>query len=344
MPERLGRSIYLTEYEKDGALPPSGAPAFLSLHVAEEYGDSFPSRMLDLCRRLHSLGCPVTADVGGDTEREFGMPLPDIVREYHLSSLRLDEGFTMEQTLSLAKEVPVVLNASSLREAEIRSILQSGAKVRAMHNFYPRRETGLDREYLKKTTDHLHACGIEVEAFVPGDTVLRGPLLEGLPTLEEHRHLPPSAGCVDLLENFGIDRVYVGDPGISEKEEERIRAYLEEGVLGIPCALDKGYEDLYGTVFTCRSDSPAWLVRAQESRQWSKEHHPQVAPGRTGKRARGCVTMDNAKYLRYQGEVQLIRRDLEADERVNVIGRLQAGYERLADLVERGGKFRLEKE
>ncbi|WP_230136734.1 DUF871 domain-containing protein, partial [Peribacillus frigoritolerans] len=42
----------------------------------------------------------------------------------------------------------------------------------------------------------------------------------------------------------------------------------------------------------------------------------------TAARSLGSITKDNDAYGRYRGEVQICKRDLGADHRVNVIGRV----------------------
>ena len=49
--------------------------------------------------------------------------------------------------------------------------------------------------------------------------------------------------------------------------------------------------------------------------------------------------MDNDGYGRYSGEVQLLRSDLPADSRVNVVGQVEAPWLLLTDCVSRGAKF-----
>nr|WP_284142744.1 DUF871 domain-containing protein [Peribacillus frigoritolerans] len=47
-----------------------------------------------------------------------------------------------------------------------------------------------------------------------------------------------------------------------------------------------------------------------------------VEPSNTAARSLGSITMDNDAYGRYRGEVQICKRDLGANHRVNVIGRV----------------------
>ena len=55
------------------------------------------------------------------------------------------------------------------------------------------------------------------------------------------------------------------------------------------------------------------------------------------------MTMDNIGYGRYSGEIQLMRADLPADEKVNVIGEVPAEYDLLLDCIKRGKTFRMVK-
>ena len=48
-------------------------------------------------------------------------------------------------------------------------------------------------------------------------------------------------------------------------------------------------------------------------------------------------------YGRYSGEIQLVRADLPADEKVNVIGEVPAEYDLLLDCIKRGKTFRMVK-
>ena len=238
--------------------------------------------------------------------------------------------------------MPIVLNASTTTAEDARAIAAKGSCVMAMHNFYPRPETGLDEEFLRETTENLRKAGLKVLAFIPGDTQKRGPVFEGLPTLEAHRKVLPSAAFADLVLNYGLEEIFVGDPGLSEKETDRIHRFCREGILSIPCRIHENWHHLYDQVFTCRVDSPKWLVRFQESRVYSCQGQI-TEPCNCLQRTEGSLTIDNIRYGRYSGEIMLPRSCLPADDRVNVIGQVPENARLLLKLIGRGTKFTLVK-
>lgn len=129
---------------------------------------------------------------------------------------------------------------------------------------------------------------------------------------------------------------------MSAREQEYIRHFCATGEICLPVALRPGYESLYDRTFTCRPDSPKTLVRYQESRLYSC-FGSTVQPDNCAERRRRCVTMDNIGYGRYSGEIQLMRTDLPADEKVNVIGEVPAEYDLLLDCIRRSKTFRMVK-
>ena len=144
---------------------------------------------------------------------------------------------------------------------------------------------------------------------------------------------------IRILRN-GIEEIFVGDPGLSRKERERIIRFCREGILSIPCEINDSWSHLYDQVFTCRIDSPKRLVRFQESRIYSCQGQA-VVPENCLERTAGTLTVDNIHYGRYSGEIMLIRSNLPADHRVNVIGHVPENTRLLLDLIDRGSKFTL---
>ena len=330
MLKTLGRSVYLTQFEEQraslSAFAAGGAPVFISLHISEEFDAAYCARVQEMCDFLSAQGWRILADVSEKTIRQFGCAdLTALAKRLHLWGLRLDYGFSLEEMCALAQQLPVAVNASTTTPEVARQLAAGGGTVIAMHNFYPRPETGLDPEFLRESTAALQAEGLQVYGFIPGDALLRGPLYAGLPTLEAHRTAAPSAAFADLALNYGLDGIFAGDPEVSTREQEYIR-----------------YETLYDRTFTCRPDSPKTLVRYQESRLYSC-FGSTVQPDNCTERRRRCVTMDNIGYGRYSGEIQLMRTDLPADEKVNVIGEVPAEYDLLLDCIKRGKTFRMVK-
>lgn len=345
LPNSLGFSLYLStfagQWSSLAGWTGTGAPVFLSLHISEEFDETYCSRAEEICRTLADAGFRIIADVSRKTLDQFGCgDLVKLAKHLQLWALRIDYGFDRQEIKALAEQMPIVLNASTVTAEDARVIAGEGREVFAMHNFYPRPETGLDEDYLLETTKNLQKAGMKVLAFIPGDTQLRGPVYEGLPTLEAHRNILPSAAFADLAVRFGMDGIFVADPGLSEKEAERIRRFCEEGVICLPAQLEEGYGHLYDQILTCRVDSPKRLIRVLESREYSCRGKT-VAPENCLERRQGAITIDNENYGRYTGEIQIIRSDLKEDHRVNVIGRIPESARLLPDLIRGGQKFML---
>lgn len=345
MSKTPGFSLYLSTFEAQRSTldlwAGTGAPIFLSLHISEEFDATYCQRAREICHLLAVQGFRTIADVSRKTLTQFGCAdLTELAKELRLWGLRIDYGFSPEEIGEMASKMPIVLNASTTSPDDARRIAARGTDVFALHNFYPRPETGLDEELLMQTTNRLREAGLSVQCFIPGDTVLRGPLHEGLPTLEAHRNVLPSAAFVDMVLRFGMQDIFLADPGLSEREQERISGFCRDGVIRVPAKLDENWAHLYGKVFTCRVDSPRWLIRFQESRTYSCQGEA-VEPANCAARSRGVITVDNQLYGRYSGELMLIREDLPADDRVNVIGAVPENAMLLVDRIGRGAKFML---
>ncbi len=341
----LGFSLYLSTFAAQcpalRGMADSGAAVFLSLHISEEFDETYCRRAEEICHTLAYQGFRIIADVSVKTMQQFGcQDLVTLAKHLRLWALRIDYGLSRQEILAIAEKMPIVLNASTTTAEDAAAIAAAGKEVLAMHNFYPRPETGLDEDYLRETTAMLQQAGLKVLAFIPGDTRKRGPIFAGLPTLEAHRSCCPSASFVDLALRYGMDEIFVADPGISQKEIDRIQRFCREGVISVPCGLEESWAHLYDQVFTCRMDSPSWLVRFQESRIYSCQGQT-VAPHNCIPRKVGAITIDNIRYGRYSGEIMLIRSDLQADDRVNVIGQVPENAHILLPHIRRGSKFTL---
>ena len=341
----LGFSVYCASFGRDrerlASLWRSGAKVFTSLHISEENGASYVGTATEMCSFLHDTGYEIIADVSRRTLEMFGES--DIVRlagRLHIDVLRFDYGFSAQEMARIGEQMPVCLNASVFNEEDVALIAGKAVKVYALHNFYPRPETGLDESFFSDRNARLRELGVTPWAFIPGDCNLRAPIHEGLPTLESHRNASPWACFNDMVRNYGIDQVFVGDGLVSDTEMRFFDDFRKDGIIDVPAVLSDAGSDLDGAVFTVRADSPHRVMRMQESREYSC-FGKEIAPASCTGRERGSVTIDNINYKRYSGEIQIVRETLPADERVNVIGRIPDKYLLLLDSIPNNVKIRL---
>ena len=185
----------------------------------------------------------------------------------------------------------------------------------------------------------LKDMGIELMAFIQGED-LRGPLFEGLPTLESQRNMKPYVAYMEMKYLYNLDNILVGDLGISSKQIELISAAEKDNIILLPCTINEKYHEYLNRDLTVRDDSPDNLLRIKESRMYASFYR-EIEPENTVERTKGSITVDNIKYLRYSGELQICKKDYPICEKVNVIGHIDDEYLSLLNIVNRGSRIRL---
>ena len=156
-------------------------------------------------------------------------------------------------------------------------------------------------------------------AFIPGDTEKRGPLYEGLPTLEKHRNMRPLEAYVELVQDCGVDKVLIGDISASLESMQEV-ASASRGIIPLrykSFITDKEVLKVVEQVHTNRLDPARDVIRSVESREGNRVV---LQPMHTIVRKKGSITIDNELYGRYAGEMQVATHDLPVDEKVNVVG------------------------
>jgi uncharacterized protein len=346
MHKSFGISLYLSTFqnmrERLEKLEGSKYVVFTSFHIQEEINQfpDFKEKACEMCQWLNHNGFKIIGDVSPKTLTFFHYEqVLDFAKDFHLNVIRVDYGFNDTEVIEIARKYPIAFNASTVNIELAKQILQVGSEVYALHNFYPRPETGLDEKHFQSINQPLIDLGIQVMAFIPGDELLRGPLMEGLPTLEKHRKLSPYLGFLDLVINYRMTSVLVGDIAISVEQEALIQQYLEIGIIEIPVQFELNYHYLYDQVYTIRIDSPYAMMRLQESREYSCDG-ALTEPFNCIERTTGSITMDNKAYKRYSGEIQIVRESLPQDERVKVIGQIKPDYLLIMDMIKNGRKIK----
>lgn len=315
---------------------------FTSLHIPEDDAAQYRKRLTDLGAIAKKYDLELMVDISGDALKRAGFSFDRVeeLTEIGVTGLRMDYHISNQQIAELSRKLPIALNASTITELDIQELREANAKIdhlEAWHNYYPRPETALDKSWYHEKNGWLKSHGFTIQGFVPGDAQLRGPLYQGLPTLEEHRGIHPLAAALDLRGD--TDKVYIGDNGLSEGVRRQFSSYIKEETIKLKVeALDEQVAYILGEHVN-RQDEARDVIRSAEARL---KKIPHVVPLQMRERSEGAVTIDNANYLRYMGEIQLVKHALPADEKVNVVAQVIEKDRPLIQQIKAGQKFILE--
>lgn len=274
----------------------------------------------------------VVLDVSKPMMEKFVIPT-------NLYALRLDYGFTKQEIVELSQkhQYKIELNASTLSEEVFEELIKLGldtSNIRVSFNFYPKLYTAHDIGFVKNKISIFKKYNIDILAFLPSHYGFRPPMYEGLPTIEKHRKMDLNL-AIEELKAIGIDEIAFGDAYAKIEELEILNDHQKEELV-LPFSFFEGGEkfidDITGT-FKIRPDYNDLMLRSTSNR--GKNDIPTF---NTIERKFGYVTIDNNNFLRYKGEINIILSDLPADNRVNVIGKVDLTKE-LIYALKTGQKF-----
>ncbi|WP_010271957.1 MupG family TIM beta-alpha barrel fold protein [Paenibacillus senegalensis] len=352
----LGQSIYPTlgipeaERQLEEAIRAGCRHLFTSLHLPEAHADDW-REVCQLFTRANHAGMSVAADVSRESLKRFGASLDDLspLAQTGIGQLRLDHGFTLEETVRIIRggehRFAFQINAGTTTRDEVEQLIAQGVdpeKLIAVHNFYPRPETGVSLAFYRRQNRMFRQFGLKTAGFIPAFREPRAPLFAGLPTVETHRRAPVALAAAELAAEGLTDLVYFGDP--APGEEAWTSARLAGGGI-IPLQVQwlepipEKLRPLLADIHTCPRDEAEFVHRSAHSRSYVQERGLVQPPRNTFERPAGTVTIDNERYPRYAGELQVTRIDLAADERVNVLGRVVAEDLPLLQMIGPGTRF-----
>lgn len=326
---------------------------FTSIHIPEDNVDEYIRRlkMVGTFVRQHQMEFVV--DISEAALGNIGLTFDTIAQihqQFGLTGIRADYGISNQVIAQMSREVDVKLNASTISPQDINELTQNQAdftRIEAWHNYYPRPETGLDEILFERLNTWLEEQGLKVMAFVPGDAQLRGPLYQGLPTLEQHRDRSSFITALDMKYNHGIEKIFIGDPQISEMSQKQFASYIQNQTLifratSIQTTAER--EQLHledDRVWTGRMDVARDIIRDTNSRLMNAKLNiePQTE---IFSRPRGSITVDNDLYLRYKGSIHISRHDLPSDEKVNLIGQVISDDLGLLELIQPGQAYQIQ--
>ncbi|WP_436665851.1 DUF871 domain-containing protein [Lactiplantibacillus plantarum] len=324
----LGFSVYLNESLTNERIAQMKAMrnagfegVFTSMHIPEDDASCYVPRLKELGTVCRQLGLTLTADVSANGLKRISIDINNIqqLTDLGLTALRVDDGLNPAQIAQLSRQLPVALNASTISASDVAKLHECDANfqhLEAWHNYYPRPATGLDYEWYQSKNNWLKKQGFTTMAFVAGDEELRGPVFAGLPTLEGDRYRHPLASTLNLLGKLATDKVYIGDIALSRAALEQFRLYFQHNILQL--SIQTSMASLYQDIWHNRPDVARDVIRLVEGRQKIKT----MPPMQTRKRPVGTITVDNSRYGRYMGELEILKQSLSADPRVNVVGQV----------------------
>lgn len=280
-------------------------------------------------------GFELTVDIGGSGINDIldNEEYLNELKKLKIDYLRLDYGYDLNQIKRLYSVLDIkgfVINASMYDEKKIEEKINDirgideDIAIKACHNFYVRKDTGLDDSFAMMQDSYFRKHDVEVFYFVPSYSHTRGPVHEGLCTIERHRYRKIDEIVRDLKYRFKADGIIMADEWLSNEEFQMMEKGLKDiDDYSIRVRFIEGISDeeknivLGNHIF--RYDSPSNLLRSISSRQMAEKARL-IKPNNMIERKHGSITIDNELYKRYSGEMQVLLDNMEADERVNVVG------------------------
>ncbi|WP_348922903.1 DUF871 domain-containing protein [Enterococcus rotai] len=317
---------------------------FTSLHIPEDDSALYRQRLRALGSIAQKLDMKLMVDISGEAliRAGFSFDRLDEITSIGVTGLRMDYAISNQVIAEATHYLNIGLNASTITTQDVQELQMFQAdfsKFEAWHNYYPRPETGLSSTFFNEKNSWLQESGFQVFAFVPGNKKLRGPLYEGLPTLEKHRYESPFAAAIELQENNQIDGVYLGDPEISERTMQQFARYNCDQTVQLEVeSVGSDYYSLILGTHVNRQDEARDVVRSAAAR-FKKINR--IEPETVREREIGSVTIDNVQYGRYMGEIQIVKNQLPANKKINVVAKVVEEDHSLLKLISAGKKFNL---
>ncbi|MCE7791690.1 MupG family TIM beta-alpha barrel fold protein [Salipaludibacillus sp. CUR1] len=320
---------------------------FTSLHIPEDNPALYIDAVKILGAEAKKLEMDLIADVSPASLQHLNTDLDHLqdLKSLGLTGLRVDYGFSPAEAAAVSRQMTLAVNASTVTRELLSDLFDAGLaaeNTEVWHNYYPRPETGLDKQEFTEKNRWLKSIGLMTAAFVPGNQRLRGPLKAGLPTLEKHRNTAPFTAAKELTSDCSVDRVIIGDPSVSEETRHIFSKASSEVVIPLRAKLEDlspNEKEIVALVHNQRLDPARDVIRSETSRPYARKGSVVIEPALQKERLRGSITIDNAAYGRYQGELQITKTDLPEDARVNTAGFLIEEDLPLIDVIQPGDKF-----
>ena len=319
---------------------------FTSLHIPEANYDVLKVEVREFFALAKEYDMDIISDISPNTFKFLDLDDMDLkgLGDMGVKTIRIDFGYSEENIAKMSKNqygIKIQLNASTITEEFFERLDKYSPdykNIDALHNFYPRVGTGISEECMIKKNNLLKIRGIKPCAFVQSNNRKRSPLKDGLPTLEDHRGIAVRDAANHLFA-LGNTSVFIGDslPSVNELKD---LSSLNPEVIELDIKVKSNDEiilRLLNEVYSARTDEARDAIRASESRLILNGDI--IEPFNTVNKEFGDITIDNKNYLRYMGELQILKTKQEKDSRTNVVASILQKDLYLLKYIQGGKKF-----
>lgn len=233
-------------------------------------------------------------------------------------------------------------------------------RLSTCHNFYPERYSGPTLESINSYNEYWKERDIPVSIFITSrEPGTHGPsfgVSHGLPTIEEHRNLPIEAQLKHMIALKNVAEVRLGNAFASEAEMQEMDKVLKAAYVNMadfrmkyegtgPMAVMVDYlpqGDIVRIPFKLHVDSAVtsserklvfdfpshcdlgdclnYMLRSRFTRFMTKDNPIPYRPCEKKVFTRGDVVVVNTNGGPYEGEVQIVLKDMQNDGERNFIG------------------------
>lgn len=315
----------LLEASLQSALAAGAERIFLSLHIPEADTALLETDLAYILNTAAAHRMDIIADISPAVKCLFGKKILDFIAA-GITTLRPDDGFSAAEIAAWTKLVNVQVNASTADDTFLKMLEEEHAdfsRIDGLHNFYPRPYSGLSPDRVAAQNNLLHRYGIKTGAFVAAGHDKRGPLHEGLPTVEKTRSLSLEKAAF-LLRCLGTDDIFIGDSGATVADIALLKKGLaaDTGHIRLPVIIHDNSpltRQLLDRPFRMRQDGAAYAIRADKSRLACGGTIIKPLTDTPSSRKIGDITIDNKQFLRYEGELQIVTAHMPPEKRTNIV-------------------------
>lgn len=323
---------------------------FMSMLEVTDGKEAVKERFTEIIAYCKELHYEVILDVDPNIFADLGISYDDLrfFHELGADGIRLDAGFDGNKEAMISfnpYQLIIELNMSN-DVAYLDNILSYQANrpfIYGCHNFYPQEGTALPYSFFEACSQRFKQQGIRTAAFISSQAGTVGPwsINDGLPTLEEHRHLDVAAAAKHLFATNLIDDVIIGNAYASDEELAvlgRINRYQTEFTLELLPTINEVEKDIaLREQHFRRGDITEQVIRSTEVRKKYKAvanpPHDNIETFQLGD-----VVVGNDQFGKYKNELQIVLTPHQ-DLRKNKIGHINLSEHRLLDYVHPWTKF-----